>query len=213
MHLGALVRRMFGPYERQVSEMYRSFFTNIGSFVGLVAQWEPVPKRILEVGCGEGAVTERLKTAYPDAEITAIDITPRVGRLYQGPRSGVRFMQCPVQEIAATEPGNYDLVVLCDVLHHVPLKFRQGLLDAIRTALAPRGTLVFKDWQRNHSPIHWLAYALDRWITGDRISYMTREEMRRCLAFTFSDGALVAEARVGPWWNNFAILVRPQASE
>ncbi len=114
-----------------------------------------------------------------------------------------------MQEVAASEPGQYDLVVLCDVLHHVPIDLRQDLLDAIRMAMAPGGTLVFKDWQRNYAPIHWLCYASDRWLTGDRISYMTREEMRERLARSFGGAALIAEARVAPWWNNIATLVRP----
>jgi 2-polyprenyl-3-methyl-5-hydroxy-6-metoxy-1,4-benzoquinol methylase len=209
MKMGPFIRGMFGRYEPQISEAYRSIYINIDAFVALVRQWKPNAKRILEVGCGEGAVTQRLNAAYPDAKITAIDITPRVGRLYRGSPDGVRFIKCAVQEIAAAESRQYDLVVLSDVLHHVPLELRQGLLDAIRTTLAPQGTLVFKDWQRNFAPIHWLCYASDRWLTGDRISYMTREEMRERLARSFGEGALIAEARVGPWWNNLATLVRP----
>jgi 2-polyprenyl-3-methyl-5-hydroxy-6-metoxy-1,4-benzoquinol methylase len=209
MKLGPLIRRMFGPYESQISAKYRSIYINIDAFVELAVQWKPKAIKILEVGCGEGAITERLKAAYSDANITAIDITPRVGRLYRGPLDGVRFIRCAVQEIAAAESGQYDLVVLSDVLHHVPQEFRQALLDAIRTTLAPQGTLIFKDWQRNYAPIHWLCYASDRWLTGDRISYMTREEMRESLAHSFGEAALVAEARVGPWWNNIATLVRP----
>ncbi len=200
---------MFGPYERRISEAYRSIYMDIDAFVELTCQWKPKAKRILEVGCGEGAVTQRLNAAYPEAKITAIDITPRVGRLYRGLLDDVRFLQCGVQEVAATESGQYDLVVLSDVLHHVPVEFRQGLLDAIRTALAPEGTFVFKDWQRSYSPIHWLCYASDRWLTGDRITYMTRNEMRERLIHTFGETALVGEARIAPWWNNIATLVRP----
>jgi len=213
MKLGPLVRRLFGPYERQISEMYRAIYIDIDEFVDLIVRWQPKPKKILEVGCGEGAVTQRLNAAFPDADITAIDITQRVGRLYRGSLERVRFMQRTVQEIAAAEPKQYDLVVLSDVLHHVPEDLRQGLIDAIRAALTPDGTLVFKDWQRNRTPIHWLCYASDRWLTGDRISYMTREEMRERLARSFGAGALLADARVGPWWNNLAILVRPPGSQ
>ena len=154
-------------------------------------------------------MTERLSAAYPDADITAIDITPRIGRLYAGSRDRVRFTQCGVEEIAATEPGLYDFVLLCDVLHHVPVSFRPGLLDAIRATLAADAVFVFKDWERNHTPIHWLCHASDRWLTGDRINYMTRNEMRGHLAHSFGLAALVAEARSPPWWNNIAILVRP----
>ena len=209
MKIGPLIRRMFGPYERQISEAYRAIYIDIDAFVWLTRRWKPEAKKILEVGCGEGSITQRLKAAYPDANITAIDITPRVGRLYRGTLDGVRFMRCAIQEVAASDSGQYDLVVLSDVLHHVPLEFRQTLLDAIRTALAPQGTFVFKDWQRNYSPIHWLCYASDRWLTGDRISFMTRMEMRERLASSFGEAAIVAEARIGPWWNNLATLVRP----
>lgn len=209
MKIGPFIRRMFGQYELQISEAYRSIYIDIDAFVQQMRQWKPNAQSILEVGCGEGAVTQRIRVAYPGSKITAIDITPRVGRLYQGSRDRVRFIRCGVQEIGATEAGQYDLVVLCDVLHHVPLQLRQELLDAIRVVLAPGGTFVFKDWQRNHTPIHWLCYASDRWLTGDRINYMTRNEMRERLTRTCGEAALVGEARIGPWWNNIAILVRP----
>jgi 2-polyprenyl-6-hydroxyphenyl methylase/3-demethylubiquinone-9 3-methyltransferase len=114
-----------------------------------------------------------------------------------------------VQDVATLEPGQYDLVVLSDVLHHVPADLRCGILDAIRSVLASQGTLIFKDWQKNLAPIHWMCYASDRWLTGDRISYMSRGEMRNGLARSFGEAALIAEARVRPWWNNLATLVRP----
>lgn len=209
MGIGPFIRRMFGPYERQISEAYRAAFFDIDAFVERMRQWAPNATKILEVGCGEGAVTERLNAAYPDAEIIAIDITPRLGRLYKGSRDKVRFIRCNVQKIAATEPRQYDLVVLCDVLHHVPVAFRQELLDAIRATLAPGGAFVLKEWERTSTPIHWLCYATDRWVTGDRIRYMTRDEARERLARSFGETALVAEARFAPWRNNIATLVRP----
>jgi 2-polyprenyl-6-hydroxyphenyl methylase/3-demethylubiquinone-9 3-methyltransferase len=209
MPAGPVVRAMFGPYERRVAELYRSIFIDIDAFVATTFAWNPVAARILEVGCGEGAVTERLQATYTRSLITAIDLHARVGRLYAGPRDRVEFIRCTVQQVAAAGPGKYDLVVLSDVLHHVPVESRQGLLDATRAALAPGGTLVFKDWERNRSPIHWLGYASDRWLTGDRISYMTRHEMRQSLARSFGDASLRAEARVPPWRNNIATLVRP----
>lgn len=208
MGIGPFIRSMFGPYERWISEAYRSFYIDIDGFTERVREWAPTAKRILEVGCGDGAVTERLKANYPYAKITAIDITARVGRLYRGPLDGVRFMQCTVQEIAATEAGHYDLVVLCDVLHHVPVEFRQDLLDAIRGTLTPGGVLIFKDWVRNFALIHMLCHASDRWLTGDRVSYMTRDQMHEGITRSFGETAVVDETRVVPWRNNIAMLVR-----
>ena len=209
MKLGPSVRRMFGPFERHVSDAYRSIYIDLDAFIELTLRWKPSADNILEVGCGEGAVTRRLTAAFPAANITAIDITPNVGRLFGHPADRVNFKQCTVQDVAAANAGPYDLVVLSDVLHHVPLPLRQGLLIAIRTVLASKGTPIFKDWARNLTPIHWLCHASDRWLTGDRISYLTREEMRHLLAMSFGESALLAEAMVRPWRNNLAILVQP----
>ena len=98
--------------------------------------------------------------------------------------------------------------MLSDVLHHVPDELRAALLNAIGTTLAPGASFVFKDWQRNYTPIHWLSYISDRWLTGDRISYMSREEMRNRLVASFGEAALIAEATIRPWRNNIAFLVR-----
>jgi 2-polyprenyl-6-hydroxyphenyl methylase/3-demethylubiquinone-9 3-methyltransferase len=199
---------MFGPYERRVADVYRALYFDVDAFITRTREWNPNAKRILEVGCGEGAVTERLRIAYPQAEITALDVSSRLGRLYSGSRNAVRFVRCTVQEIAAVEPGQHDMVILCDVLHHVPKHVRQELLDAIREAMAPGGILVVKEWERIVSPIHWLCYASDRWLTGDRISYMNRGELREYLAQSFGEATLIAEARVDPWRNNIATLVQ-----
>jgi 2-polyprenyl-3-methyl-5-hydroxy-6-metoxy-1,4-benzoquinol methylase len=201
---------MFGPFEPRISATYRSIYLDMDAFIELMQRWKPAATKILEVGCGEGAVTERLRTTYPNAKITAIDITPRIGRLYLGSLRDVEFIQSDIKEIARKKPGHYDFVVLSDVLHHVPVKFRQELLNAIRTVLAPNGTFIFKDWQRNYAPIHWLCYASDRFLTGDQIQYMTQLEMRRLLAISFGPDAIIEEATVRPWWNNIAMLVQPQ---
>jgi 2-polyprenyl-6-hydroxyphenyl methylase/3-demethylubiquinone-9 3-methyltransferase len=209
MSLGQFIRRMFGPYERQISEAYRAIFVDVDDYVARIRAWVPDARRILEVGCGEGAVSERLAAAYPDAEIIAIDIAPNVGRLYAGPPGRVRFLQATIDQYRAASPGEFDLVVLADVVHHVPLQLRAGLLDAIRRIIAPGGHLAFKEWERNRTPIHWLGYLSDRWITGDRISYMSRDELHRVVAQSFGRESIVAEERVRPWRNNLSLLVRP----
>jgi 2-polyprenyl-6-hydroxyphenyl methylase/3-demethylubiquinone-9 3-methyltransferase len=211
MPLGPVVRSLFGRYERQIGELYRAVFIDLDALIAIMRTWQPTATNILEVGCGEGAVTERLRRAYPNACITAIDITPRIGRLYRGAVDRVRFLQTAVEDVARREPGRYDFAVLADVVHHIPVQHRRGVLDGIRTLLAPSGLLVFKDWARAFTPIHWMSYASDRWLTGDRIRYLSDAEMRQLLATSFGATSIVAEARVAPWSNNVAFLVRPPA--
>lgn len=211
MPIGPTVRRMFGPYEHHVSDAYRSVFIDLDHCLDRIQQWAPDARRILEVGCGEGAMTERLCRRYPRAQILAIDVTDRVGRLFRGDAARVEFRKAPVEAVAAAEPQAFDLVLLSDVLHHVPVPLRGSLLQAIKTALAPRGVFVFKEWSRSRTPIHWMCEASDRLLTGDDVSYLDRAEVRALLGSTFGAGAVRDECTVKPWRNNIAMLVRPEA--
>jgi 2-polyprenyl-6-hydroxyphenyl methylase/3-demethylubiquinone-9 3-methyltransferase len=170
--------------------------------------WVPDAKKILEVGCGEGAMTERITQTYPRAAVTAIDITPNVGRLFRGNASTVTFRQETVQDLARREPRAFDLIVLSDVLHHVPKDVRLALMSAIDQAMAPDGSLLFKDWIASSRPIHWLCDMSERYLTGDDVAYFTMEGFKTLVTDTFGPDAIRKTGTVKPWRNNFAVLVR-----
>lgn len=209
MSIGSRVRAAFGPYEPVVSDIWRAMFVDVSDWTRVVTSWSPTPRRILEVGCGEGYSTARLVEAYPGIPLDAIDIAGNIGRLYDGPAGAANFRIAYVEDIAIEAPAAYDLVVLSDVLHHVPAAQRRSLLEAIRAVLAPGGSLAFKDWHRAPiKPIHWAVYASDRYLTGDRVAYLRREEARALLADVFGIDNITAEASIRPWNNNYAFHVR-----
>jgi 2-polyprenyl-6-hydroxyphenyl methylase/3-demethylubiquinone-9 3-methyltransferase len=207
MSLGAMVRRSFGPYEPQIADLYRKIFIDLDAFVDQMRAWTDAT-RILEIGAGEGVVTERLLVRYPTARITAIDIAPSVGRLFRGDPSRVEFRQAPVDDVVATQPASFDLVILADVIHHVPVALRAGILVRARAALKPGGMMVFKDWTRRPTPIHLACALSDRLLTGDDVHYLNEAELRALARKTFGDDAIIAEGYVRPWKNNFAMLLR-----
>lgn len=141
-------------------------------------------------------MTERLARIYPHAEIVAIDITPRIGRLYRGPAENVSFLQTTVQEMAAQRRAQFDLVILADVIHHVPTDLRKTLFAAAKTALAKDGAFIFKDWERAANLIHALCYASDRWLTGDRVRYINVLEMCQALTSIFGQSAIAEKAHI-----------------
>ena len=206
MAIGPAVRALFGPYEREIAHLYRAIFIDLDDWSGRIGAWVPDAQNILEVGCGEGAMTERLCARYSQARITAIDVTPRVGRLFAGDAGRVEFLQMTVEDMAERHPQAYDLIVLSDVIHHVPKALRGSILTAIHQALAPGGMFVFKDWARTSTPIHWMCHAGDRYLTGDQVSYLDEQEIRSFLGERF--GAPQDECRVRPWRNNFALMLR-----
>jgi 2-polyprenyl-3-methyl-5-hydroxy-6-metoxy-1,4-benzoquinol methylase len=207
MSLGSTLRGLLGPLEKPVSEIYRAAFLNLDALADLLER-EVNPRRILEIGCGEGSLSERLARRFPKADVLGVDILPRVGRLVAVRPPNLRFAVRTAHSVAEAEPAGFDLVVLCDVLHHVPLEERDSILRAAADTVSPGGLIAVKDWERKAGFIHALAYASDRYITGDRIVYETaaqwRERLQRALTPSF-----LREYRLPPWSNNLAFLVKP----
>jgi 2-polyprenyl-3-methyl-5-hydroxy-6-metoxy-1,4-benzoquinol methylase len=182
MQPGPVIRRLFGPYEHTVAEAYRHIFVNLDDFARLIHTWVPQAQRILEVGCGEGAMTERIMRIYPAATIT-------------------------VEAVASRQPASFDLVILADVIHHVPADARRSLMCGIDQAMAPDGSFIFKDWVITKTPIHWLSGVSDRYLTGDEVSYLTMPIIERLLIDPFGPSTIRQTATVRPWHNNVAVLV------
>ncbi|WP_306110891.1 MULTISPECIES: class I SAM-dependent methyltransferase [Roseovarius] len=203
--IGASVRRAFGPYERQVSELYRRVFIDLENLADCIQDWAD-PTAICEIGCGEGALAERLCRDFPDASYLGIDIAPQLGRMYDGDRA--EFRQIDAQDLAEERSGQFDLVVLNDVMHHVPVGIRADILQAAKKLLVPGGVLVFKDWLRRSTPIHAACYVADVYIGGDKnVAYMAMEEQRELIASVFGPAAVAAEQSIRPWSQNHAFKV------
>jgi len=208
MAIGPWVRSLLGPYERNISEFYRAFFVDIKAFVKQTKQWVDA-KNILELGCGEGACTELLVLAYPNSNIRAIDITPKIGRIYSADPSRVIFKQQTIQDFVSQGGANsVDLLILCDVIHHIPRNNHIEFLSEAKKAIKPEGYLVLKDWEYTKTPIHLLNYLADRYITGDRVQHRTNNEFRELLKMVFGNDSIKAETRIGPWSNNITFLVQ-----
>jgi 2-polyprenyl-6-hydroxyphenyl methylase/3-demethylubiquinone-9 3-methyltransferase len=207
MSIGYFVRQLLGPLEGPISGLYRSMFVDINSLAKQIHCWCDANK-ILELGCGEGAITSQLVKFYPHAYITAIDITPRVGRMFQGDLSRVTFKVQTIRDCITEEKADFDLVVISDVIHHVPWNMHREFLSDAGQALKPGGYLILKDWERSSTPIHLLAYFLDRYITGDKVRYKTTDEFRMLLEDVFGANCIKAEKRIRPWSNNIAFLVK-----
>lgn len=207
LSIGVAVRSLFGPHELAIAELYRSVFLDMDALVQRLAS-ATNPVRILEVGCGEGQMTMRLAAGFPHANILAIDISARVGRLYSEPVPRVRFKCCTAAELLTEGLAPFDLVTLCDVLHHVPLKERAPLLNSVRQLCAPGGWFVLKDWERRQTPIHWACALSDRFITGDRVRYCSYAELSELLGLAFPRCAIEELPPLPPWPHNRIWCVR-----
>jgi 2-polyprenyl-3-methyl-5-hydroxy-6-metoxy-1,4-benzoquinol methylase len=203
------VRRRLGRFERPATEIYRRAFIDLDALVASIRERVPPPARLLEIGCGEGALVERLARAYPAAGITAIDICPQPGRLCDVKEPRIRFLQATAAELRATDAGGYPLVVIGDTLHHVPRREREEVLSHAAALVAPGGTLVCKEWVRQHTLPYLLGYCADRFILGDDVHYMSEHELCSLARQVFGARSIRSQFRVPPWNCNLALLIVP----
>jgi cyclopropane fatty-acyl-phospholipid synthase-like methyltransferase len=209
--IGPLVRSSLGRFERPATDLYRSLFFNVSAFVRGVRTHAGAPKRILEIGCGAGIVTEHLSRAFPDADVTAIDICDNPGSMC-ALRGRTRFLKMTAAELSATRPQAYDLIVISDVLHHVPKRDRGELLARAADLSARGGVVVLKEWIRQRTPAYVMGYCSDRFITGDDVHFMSEAELGALARGVFGAGSVRSQFRVAPWACNLALVITANPS-
>lgn len=105
--------------------------------------------RVLDVGCGGGIFAESL--AKCGSKVTGIDMAEgplAVARLHQI-ESGtvVDYRRMTAEEIAASEPGQFDVVTCLEMLEHVPQP--AGVIASVHALLRPGGHAFFSTINRN----------------------------------------------------------------
>jgi 2-polyprenyl-6-hydroxyphenyl methylase/3-demethylubiquinone-9 3-methyltransferase len=204
--IGHKLKKLAGPFEAPLIAWYRWLFFSVDGFAQWIRARLPA-SRILEVGCGEGQVTQRLAKVYPEAWVTGIDIIPGVGRLFRGSRRRVTFLQEPIETFALRHTGAFDLVVMCDVLHHAPWDIHRQLLTAAKSTIRPGGWFVLKDWEKRTNAAHLANYLSDEYLTGGPVRYYTAAGFRSLVGEVFGAATIKEESRLPPWPNNIVFLV------
>ena len=106
-------------------------------------------RTILDVGCGGGILAESMAAA--GATVTGIDLAQRsltVARLH-GLESGIKvdYRKISVEDLAAEQPGHYDVVTCMEMLEHVPDP--ASVVRACATLTKPGGWVFFSTLNRN----------------------------------------------------------------
>lgn len=110
----------------------------------------PMPRRILDFGCGIGGSIPHLRSAFPDAEITGLDVSERSLEIAKGRfPDAAKFALYEGDEIQLP-PGSFDLVFSACVFHHIEAAEHDRILRQLRRLTAPQGALIIFE----HNPIN-----------------------------------------------------------
>jgi glycosyltransferase involved in cell wall biosynthesis/2-polyprenyl-3-methyl-5-hydroxy-6-metoxy-1,4-benzoquinol methylase len=112
--------------------------------------------RVLEIGAGVGTLTELIAEGLQGGSLVATDLSPRsidVARIRLRRFAGVELLAGDVLDVEIRGP--FDVIVLPDVIEHIPLDLHGRLFERIgREWLAPGG-LVYLNYPNPHY-IAWM---------------------------------------------------------
>lgn len=112
-------------------------------------------KRVVDIGCGGGILTETL--AKRGGDVLGIDMTDaplKVAQLHalEAGIENINYRQMTAEALAEEQAGQFDVVTCMEMLEHVPDP--ASVIQAISTLLKPGGTAIFSTINRN--PKSWL---------------------------------------------------------
>ena len=106
-------------------------------------------KKVLDIGCGGGILTESM--AKKGADATGIDLSEKalkVADLHSlEAEVQVRYQCISAEDMALAEPGQYDIVTCMEMLEHVPDP--ASIVKAAATLVKPGGHVFFSTINRN----------------------------------------------------------------
>ena len=106
-------------------------------------------KQVLDIGCGGGILTEAM--ARKGAAVTGIDLSEKALNVadLHSLESGikVRYEKISAEDMAAREPGRYDVVTCMEMLEHVPDP--SAIVRACAQLVKPGGRVFFSTLNRN----------------------------------------------------------------
>jgi hypothetical protein len=166
---------------RVAGRAYRALFVDLGKAADSIAGEIPPRAHVLDVGGGDGEPLNALLDRRDDIRVTTMDVAPVVGQWIEA-RHAHRVRCLPatrLQDFPGPADELPDVLLIADVVHHIPVPERDALFATIAGLLrqSPDLRVIFKDVEPGHLRAT-LGYLSDRFVSGDRsVRLISRDEL------------------------------------
>jgi SAM-dependent methyltransferase len=182
----AVLRSIIGAYDSPIVRAYcfvRFMIINI-NMLHILSLCMRGKTRILEIGCGFGLFGCYFAKRWPNIRYSGIDINDDRIEMAREAARRLALTNVSFQHGDASQPldveGQFDAVLMMDLLHHLPDAAKQNLLDAAVKRLKPGGHLIIKDVTRVPAWKLGFTWILDVLMTsGFDLWYWNPDQFRR----------------------------------
>lgn len=157
--------------KEKIAEFYNGHAQQVQGKVGVNIRHRSIMRRleraglrsehhVLEVGCGIGTLTRLLAKTVRKGSILAVDISPAaidMGRKVLSKHEQVKLQVSDMSDFHSDR--KFNMIVLPDVLEHIPEDQHDRLFRTLEAHLAPGGTICIHipdptalDWMRKERP-------------------------------------------------------------
>ena len=106
------------------------------------------PSKIIDLGCGTGSTTLKIKRAFPNAEVIGLDLSPQmlVMSEYKAQQAGLDIQwQHGTAEATGFADNEFDVVTASLLFHETPPAISQAILHEAYRLLKPGGQVIILD--------------------------------------------------------------------
>ncbi len=180
-------------------------------------------KTVLEIGCGIGTFTGLLIGQLKNGSLLAIDLSPVSIETARNQLNKYRDLELRVVDIVNDAiAGSFDMIVLPDVLEHIPLDQHVGLFKKLNGLLSDSGKILihapdpyYADWLRENRPellqVIDLALHLPRLVEDIDASGLSIQHFQRHSIWTVEPDYMALVLTRKPQSPNYTELREPEA--
>jgi len=138
--------------------------------------------RLLDIGCGTGALLAVLENRYPNVTFTGVDPTQEMLDVASKRLSKKVEIKQSWAEALPFETETFDVIVSCNMFHYI--REPMTALEEMKRVLKPTGKMVITDWCADY----FICYLYDKFLRIFNKAHFKTHKKNECVKLLSSSG-------------------------